>query len=151
MDAVAAVGSRVLTIARDFDILTPSPLRHFRWQIDPELSGEALGWATSDFDDRAWQTTDVCEETWSSLGYHDYFKSMWYRADVSLPAGPRTTTHLWLAATDGSAKVFVNGTHVPYRDDHGTKSAFEGFCSPRTSVVEASHVYVEVFANAGAA
>ena len=118
------------SISRDFEILTPSPIRHFRWEIDPDLDGERRGWARPDFDDRSWKSTDVCEETWSSLGHHDYFKSMWYRAEVHLPAGPSGTTYLWFAATDGSTKVFVNGIHVPYMEDGVTKPEFEGFSTP---------------------
>ena len=121
------------SIAADFDVLTPSPLRQFRWQLDPDRAGERLGWAKSDFDDRTWKTTDVCEETWSTLGHHDYFQSMWYRAEVTVPAPPtaeRRDTYLWLAATDGSARLFVNGQQVPYVDERGPRPEFEGFSAP---------------------
>ncbi len=117
------------SIARDFEILTPSPVRRFRWHMDPDGSGERLGWARSDLDDRAWPVTDVCEETWSTLGHHDYFGSMWYRAEVDIPAerpGAEGDTHVWLAATDGSAKLFIDGQHVPF----GALAEFDGFCAP---------------------
>jgi hypothetical protein len=32
-------------VARDFEVLTPRPLRAFRYHADPERRGEALGWA----------------------------------------------------------------------------------------------------------
>lgn len=119
-------------IAASHQIVTTAPLRTFHYQADPEKQGEASGWARPDFDDAAWKETDVCLETWSTLGYHDYFKSMWYRRAIDLPAlssGKRV--YLWLGATDGSARVFINGKHVPYRAADG-KAADEanGYCQP---------------------
>jgi hypothetical protein len=117
-------------IARDYDILTPKPLREFRWQPDADKKGEAQGYAKADFDDMAWKTTDVCAETWSSLGYHDWMKSMWYRTTVNLPVTPPGRhVYLWIGATDGSAKVFVNGKAVPWVSQKGeSKEQFEGYC-----------------------
>lgn len=119
-------------IARDYEVLTAPPLRRFRYQADPEKKGEALGFSAPNFDDHGWKTSDVCVETWSSLGYHDYHKSMWYRASVSVPAiSPGKKVYLWMAATDGSARVFVNGKHVPYVDAKGKASDdAAGFCQP---------------------
>src|SRR6185295_6410245 len=65
-------------IAKDFKILTPSPVRKFKWMKDADKTGEAAGFARADFDDRAWKTTDPCVEMWSSLGMHDYFGNVWY-------------------------------------------------------------------------
>jgi hypothetical protein len=105
-------------IARDCEVLTEEPLREWRYLPDPEKKGEAAGYAAPGFDDAAWKTTDVAAETWSTLGHHGYFGSMWYRADVTLPpadaAAAGKKTYLWLSSTDGTAKVFVNGRHVPY-------------------------------------
>lgn len=127
-------------IAHAAVLLTPSPLRQFKYLADPDRKGEAGGYAKPDFNDRDWKTTDVAAETWSTLGYHDYFKSMWYRAGVALPAIPDgKKVYLWIGATDGSAKVFVNGKHVPYlsvtaQPDKTTKSetkeAAEGYGQP---------------------
>jgi len=120
-------------IAMDFDIVTPSPVRRFRWHIDADRAGERLGWAKREFDDRGWGTTDVCVDTWSTLGHHDDLTSMWYRARVDVPpasGGQKRATYLWIAGTDGSAKVFVDGTHVPYVDEHGPRGEFEGFSVP---------------------
>ncbi|MBI4028593.1 MAG: DUF4838 domain-containing protein [Verrucomicrobia bacterium] len=127
-------------LAKEFQILTPKPLRQFRWIQDPEKQGEAAGYAKPDFDDGAWKTTDVCVETWSTLGLHNYFKSVWYRTKVAIPAAPAgKRVWLWLANTDGSAKVFVNGKHIPYvmetRDKDGksvseTKPESSGYCTP---------------------
>lgn len=119
-------------IAKDFRILTTPPVRTFRYQIDPEKTGEAAGWANVGFRDAGWKTTDVSVDTWSSIGQHDYFKSMWYRAEVELPAvSAGKKLHLWLGSTDGTAKVFVNGQHVPYRDEKGIAAdEAKGYCKP---------------------
>src|SRR5437870_1852696 len=119
-------------LARDCQILTSPPLRNFRYQVDPEKKGEAQGWAKPDFDDKAWKSTDVCVETWSTLGHHDYFKSMWYRTEVQVPDLPSgKKVYLWLGSTDGSARVFVNGKRIPYVDPKGkTADEANGYCQP---------------------
>jgi hypothetical protein len=56
---------------------------------------------------------DVCRETWSSIGKHDYFGAMWYQASIhigALPASKRA--FLWLAKVDGLAQVWVNDVAV---------------------------------------
>ena len=119
-------------IARDYEILTDPPLRRFRYQLDPEQAGEARGWAKSDFGDKGWKTTDVCAETWSTLGYHNAFKSMWYRAEVPIPAvAPGKKVYLWLGSTDGRSRVFVNGKPIPYVDAKGAAAEeASGYCQP---------------------
>lgn len=119
-------------IAKEFQILTTPPIGPFRFQVDKEKNGEALGWSKPDFDDRAWKTADPMTDSLSALGYHDYFGAMWYRASfksLSIPAGKKV--FLWLGATDGSAKVFVNGKPIAYVNPKGeTKDRAEGFCQP---------------------
>ncbi len=122
-------------LAKDTVILTAQPLRNFRYQIDADKSGESHGWAKSDFNDRDWRTTDVCVDTWSSIGHHAWFKSMWYRTQVTLPTAPPAAKNkrvfLWLGSTDGSAKVFVNGQVV--RCENAKKESideFNGYCQP---------------------
>ena len=119
-------------IAANHQIVTAAPLRKFRYQADADKRGEAAGWAKPDFDDANWKQTDVCLETWSTLGYHDYFKSMWYRRAIDLPALPAVKrVFLWLGSTDGSARVFINGKHVPYRAADGKPSGeVNGYCQP---------------------
>ena len=127
-------------IANTCQILTPKPLRSFKYLADPEKKGEAAGYAKPEFDDENWKTTDVCMDTWSTLGYHDYFKSMWYRTSVELPAVPAgKKVFLWIGSTDGSAKLFVNGQHIPYvqvteQPDKTMKSETKeepnGYCQP---------------------
>jgi len=119
-------------VAKHFDVLTKPPVRTFRYQAAADNAGEAAGFAKPGFDDKAWKTTDVCAETWSTLGYHDHFKSMWYRTEVNLPAVPKgRRVSLWLGSFDGTVKVFVNGQLVKHTDAAG-KSADQvtGYCQP---------------------
>jgi len=119
-------------LSSDFEILTRPPLRQWRYQPDKDKQGEAQGWHKPGFGDDAWNTTDTCLETWSSLGYHSYMGVMWYRAQVGVPAAAAgKKTYLWIGATDGSAKLFVNGKHVPYANTKGEEQeAFSGYCAP---------------------
>jgi hypothetical protein len=119
-------------VARNFDILTTPPLRRFRYRSDPDRKGEAAGWAQPGFPDQGWKTTDVATETWSTLGYHDYFKSMWYRTEVKLPAVPKgRRVFLWLGSFDGRVKVFVNGRQARAVGAKGSPSGeVTGYCQP---------------------
>jgi sugar lactone lactonase YvrE len=138
-------------IVRNFDVLTTPPLRQFRYQTDADKKGEAAGWAKPGFEDSGWKTTDVCMETWSTLGLHDYMKSMWYRTSVNLPAVPKgRRAYLWLGSFDGSVKVFVNGQLVRYTGKTGTVDAPTGYCQPHafdiTSVAKAGANSVAILA-----
>ncbi|MFP4027766.1 MAG: DUF4838 domain-containing protein [Candidatus Brocadiia bacterium] len=119
-------------IAAEYELLTESPLRQWKYHVDRKKVGEKEGWQKANFDDSLWKTTDVCRQTWSSLGFHNYQGVMWYRGEVELekpPAGQKV--YLWIGATDGTAKVFVNGQHVPYRTKKGEeKELFSGYCRP---------------------
>lgn len=119
-------------VARDYRLLTPA-LRDWRYQVDSDKKGEAAGWGKATLDDATWKATDVCHETWSSLGLHNYMGALWYRRAVDLPAvAAGKKIHLWIGATDGRVKVFVNGQHVLH--GVGVKSApdFSGYCQPTT-------------------
>lgn len=119
-------------IATDFQILTVPPLGPFRFRIDRENTGESQGWQRPDFDDQAWKPADPSRDSLSALGHHDYFGRMWYRTATRIPATPKgKRVWLWVGATDGSAKVFVNGSHVPFVSSKGEKSdQAEGYCQP---------------------
>lgn len=119
-------------VAATFDVLTRPPLREWRYQADKEKHGEKLSWTKPDFDDAAWKTTDPCVDTWSALGYHNYMGAMWYRTKVTLPkVPPGRKAFLWIGATDGSAKAFVNGKHAPHITPKGErKDEFAGYASP---------------------
>jgi hypothetical protein len=117
-------------IAKDFEILTPA-LCTWKYAADKEKQGEAKHWQSRDFDDSAWKTTDVTRQTWSTLGFHNYFGSMWYRTTVDVPEIPAgKKAYLWIGSTDGSARVFVNGKEIPYRNAKGEDVEFSGYCQP---------------------
>jgi hypothetical protein len=65
---------------------------------------------------------------------------MWYRKSVRIAAAPASKkTYLWISSTDGSAKVFVNGQHIPYVDGKGEKSdEFSGYCQPASFDITAA-------------
>ena len=118
-------------VASEFNILT-EPMRDWKIKADEELKGEEAGFAKPEFADADWQKADPCLDSWSALGFHDYFGSMWYRTNVKLPTAKKDKkTYLWIGSTDGRVKVFVNGKHIPYVNDKGeTVDTFEGFCKP---------------------
>ena len=127
-------------IAKEFDVLTTPPLRQWQYRPDPDKKGETQGWMKRDHDDAAWRKTDVCIDTWSALGQHNYMGALWYRATVKAPALPAgKKIYLWIGATDGRVKVWVNGKHVPYRNakkEHA--DTFSGYCQPASFDVTAA-------------
>lgn len=127
-------------VAKNFEILTTPPLREWKYQIDPDKKGEAAGWSRPEHDDSSWKTTDVSKETWSSLNLHNYMKSMWYRRHVKVPAVPAgKKVQLWIGATDGRVKVFVNGQHVNYVNPKGEKEeTFVSYCHPASFDITAA-------------
>lgn len=118
-------------LARDFQLLTPA-INTFSFAVDKEKIGEAQGWQKPAFDDKAWKKTDVAVDTWYALGLAGYYGSAWYRTTVKLPALPAgKKVYLWVGATDGACKVFVNGQSVSCVDAKGQPIADpDGFCSP---------------------
>ncbi|HVF11113.1 MAG TPA: DUF4838 domain-containing protein, partial [Abditibacteriaceae bacterium] len=126
-------------IARDFNVISP-PLREWRYQFDKDKKGAGLGWSKVDFNDAAWKTTDIAMDTWAALGLMDAYGPMWYRKTVNIAAAPAgKKTYLWISSTDGSAKVFVNGQHIPYVNDKGEKSdEFSGYCQPASFDITAA-------------
>jgi hypothetical protein len=127
-------------IAREYSIASP-PLRQWKYafvkktnepKFDGVTPGENAGWNKTEFDDANWKTTDSGVDTWSDLGLLDDFGTMWYRAKIKVPAiANGKKVYLWLAATDGSAKVFVNGKPIPYVNAKGeTTEAASGYAEP---------------------
>ncbi len=131
------------------------PMLKWKWRHNPGSEEEALPWAAPDFDDKGWPETQVVRETWSTLGHHNTMSDaasgrsgrMAYRARQrlnALPEGKRAW--LWIGATDGSAKVYVNGRHIPYTVPTDTRQhkagtvldRFSGYCAPaRFDITEA--------------
>jgi len=109
-----------------------APLRNWKYAQDKPRTGEAQGWHKADFADADWKTTDVGVETWATLALQDFYGPVWYRASVSvkaLPSGKKT--FLWISATDGQARVFVNGQAIPYVTAKGeTKDRASGYGAP---------------------
>lgn len=126
-------------IAREY--VTLPPLRAWHYRIDPEKAGERLGWHKPEFDDTRWKTTDPGVDSWSALGVPEgYYGPLWYRASTVIPAvPPGKKIYLWIGATDGSARLFVNGQALPYEDAKGQKAdAFAGYCAPASFDVTAA-------------
>jgi len=119
-------------VADTFEVLTKPPLNNWRYAQDKEKKGEAAGWANPEFDDKPWKTTDPCVDTWASLGFHSYMGSLWYRSSFKSQAVPDgKKVYLWIGATDGRVKLFVNGKHVPYVNAKGKiADSFTGHCQP---------------------
>jgi len=118
-------------INRECALVTP-PITPWRYAADREKKGEAMGWQQPAFDDAAWKTTDPATESWSDLGFPDFYGAVWYRAKVKAPALPAgKKVYLWVASTDGKCKVFVNGQTVSCRNEKGEQVAEpEGYCQP---------------------
>lgn len=119
-------------IARHFEILTPDPIRIWRFHDDPDQTGEQFGWHQSHFDDGEWKSMDVGIDSWSHMGLHNYLGRAWYRSRVTAPPGlTGRRTYLWLGLSDGTTRVYVNDVPVSWRDQDGTmREQFTGFCRP---------------------
>lgn len=121
------------------------PMLEWKWKHNPGPESESLPWAAPGFDDSAWPLTHIVRDAWSDLGHHFSLTDaasgrsgrMAYRAAQKLPALPADKkVFLWIGATDGSAKLFVNGRHVPYilptktrtHEKGDSVDAFSGYC-----------------------
>src|SRR5690606_32775834 len=125
-------------MAREYVPLGPAMVK-WKYRPDADARAEELGWTGPAFDDSDWPVTHVVEETWSSIGHHNTIGRMVYRVEQRLAAAPEgKRAWLWIGATDGSAKVYVNGRHVRYVVPESTRrhakgqvlDAFAGFCEP---------------------
>ncbi len=114
------------------------PMLEWKYRHNPDAEEVSLVWTAVDYDDADWPTTHIVRETWSSIGHHNSLTDepsgrsgrMVYRAAQhldELPEGKRL--YLWLGSTDGFAKLFVNGHHVPWQvDDEGNERIFRSYC-----------------------
>lgn len=66
------------------------------------------------------------------MGLLGKYGTMWYRTTTKMPTMPEgKKIYLWIAATDGSAKVFVNGKHVPFTTKAGDEAdVAKGYATP---------------------
>lgn len=123
------------------------PMLEWKWKHNPGAEADSLPWTAPDHDDATWPVMHVVRDTWSTIGHHNSMTDapsgrsgrMVYRVAQTLPALPAgKKAYLWIGATDGSAKVFVNGKPVPFvlQQDVGTTKAgaqvdrFSGYCMP---------------------
>ena len=119
----------------------------WKYRHNPGPEEDSLPWTAPDYDDADWPVTHVVRETWSTIGHHNTMTDeaagksgrMVYRAHPSLNALPEgKRAWLWIGSTDGSAKVFVNGQHIPYVVPETTRNheagdvldRFSGYCRP---------------------
>lgn len=130
---------------RKFVILSRSPGPIHEWNYKfierkeesdaPEVSieaGEKQNYHAADFDDSTWKKTDSGVDTWADMGLLGKYGTMWYRTTTKMPTMPEgKKIYLWIAATDGSAKVFVNGKHVPFTTKAGDEAdVAKGYATP---------------------
>ena len=114
---------------------TPLAPAMMQWKYCPDKDkvSDAQGWTAPDFNDADWKTTHVVNETWSSIGHHNTMGRMVYRSKVTLPAVPAgKKVYLWIGATDGSAKPYVNGQPIKYVVPGAgeVRDAFVSYCEP---------------------
>ncbi len=112
-----------------------APLYTWKWKHNPGPEEASLPWTAPDYDDADWPVTHVVRETWSTIGHHNSMTDdasgrsgrMVYRANQRLSEltdGKRA--QLWIGGVDSSAKLFVNGKHVPYVVPEDTRRHKEG-------------------------
>jgi len=93
-------------IAREGILLTPSPLCSMRYRVAKDLdlpqhyAVPELGGAAAE--------TNVCTQTWSTIGQYDYFGAMWYDTVFEAKAAPSKSSSLWLSKVDGEVQVWLN-------------------------------------------
>lgn len=100
-------------------------IRNLRWKATAEPHPD-LGPSAPAFDDSAWKTTDVALDSWSALGLHAWFHSVWYRAKLTSPGTKAAHRYLFLGGGDGAFRVFVNGREAQYVARPGSSPKPEG-------------------------
>ena len=121
-------------LAKEDKFIVPA-IHNWRFQIDPEKTGEARGWSGITAEDKAWRAVDPSVDTWSGLGHDAFFGHAWYRAKVKVPAIPAgKKTFLWISASDGALSAWCNGRPLTFTNRKGeTTTEFHGYAEP-TSV-----------------
>ena len=116
-----------------YNIIPNTLLRNWKYRIvDKEDNSLNPDWILPRYNDQQWKTTDICRDTWSSIGLHDHFGIVQYRSKVKLPKTLKEKkVYLWISSTDGSCQITVNGTIIPYIDKKGKSfPLFTGYCTP---------------------
>jgi hypothetical protein len=102
-------------IGREQQLLTPQPLCRLQYRLAPTLQPPIAGPPTALGDGDP--NMDVCRETWSSIGEHDYFGAMWYQVDFDPEAlPPDKRSFVWLSRVDGTTQVWLNGQPLQPKD-----------------------------------
>jgi len=102
-------------IGREQRVLTPRPLCQLKYRLAPLLQPPIADAAAvlGDGD----PSMDVCRETWSSIGQHDYFGAMWYQVDFDPGAlAVDKPSFVWLSRVDGATQVWLNGQPLRPKD-----------------------------------
>ena len=133
------------------------PMLEWKWRHNPGPEDDSLPWTAPDYDDKDWPTMHVVRDTWSSIGHHLTMTDppsgrsgrMAYRTTqrlAALPEGKRA--YLWIGSTDGRAKVYVNGTLMPFSQE---QVALDGYCRPGkfdiTDALEAGENQITILAD----
>jgi len=98
----------------------------WRFTVDPDATGEEMGWADPSFDDAAWTEVTV-PHTWGVMEAHsDYDGLAWYRQRFTLPAEAQEA-HLRLrfAAVFYIADVWLNGAYLGSHEGGYTPFEFD--------------------------
>ena len=102
-------------IYREQALLAPSPTCNARYRLAPNLKVPIAEPPPELIDSD--QVMDVCRETWSTIGQHDYFGAMWYQTELELAAVPQGKhAFVWLSKVDGIAQAWLNGVAVHPKD-----------------------------------
>ena len=85
----------------------------WRFAVDPNVWGEAQGWAEPGFDDSAWSSVTV-PHTWNVMPEHSNFNGVgWYRRGFKLPATAQDAhIRLRFEAVYYQARVWLNGQYL---------------------------------------
>jgi hypothetical protein len=123
---------RVDEIESTCDILTKTPIKTWKYHVISQNIPIEKNWNQPGFKDSSWKTTNICHDTWSSLGLHDYFGTMFYRTTIKLPEiNSGEKVYLLISASDGKSAVYINGKQMSYVAENGEKaSTFTGYCKP---------------------
>jgi len=70
-------------------------------------------WASPNYDDRSWATTDLLDNSWGKNGYRPANGVYWFRKEVEIPVGYEAqSAMLYMGRIVDSDSLFVNGQFV---------------------------------------
>jgi beta-mannosidase len=101
----------------------------WRYRIEGEEPGEALGFASPDLDDRDWREMDL-PTNWYLTEVGDHFGTLWFRRTFRVPEALRGgRLFLRFGAVDYLADVWLNGAYLGHHE--GMFNPFEFDVSER--------------------